>query len=115
MVKQRLADQLDLWLDACETFSAMQVQNFASSLRQDYAAVRAALETIWSNGQTEGQVNRLKCIKRQMYGRANFDLLRLKVLYPLVSHNVRKNPKSGQVQQVWGRAIAYQIFTDIRP
>jgi transposase len=36
----------------------------------------------WSNGQTEGQVNRLKFLKRQMYGRANFDLLRLKVLYP---------------------------------
>jgi transposase len=81
MVKQRLADQLDLWLTACETFPAVQAQNFASGLRQDYAAVRAALETVWSNGQTEGQVNRLKCIKRQMYGRANFDLLRLKILY----------------------------------
>lgn len=66
MVKQHLADQLDLWLDACEAFSAAQVQNFASGLRQDYAAVRAALETTWSNGQTEGQVNRLKCIKRCM-------------------------------------------------
>jgi transposase len=81
MVKKRLADQLDPWLEACEIFPAVQAQNFASSLRQDYAAVRAALETVWSNGQTEGQVNRLKCIKRQMYGRANFDLLRLKVLY----------------------------------
>jgi transposase len=60
----------------------VQVQNFAVSLRQDYAAARAALELPWSNGQTEGQVNRLKFIKRQMYGRANFDLLRLKVLHP---------------------------------
>ncbi len=81
MVKQRLADQLDPWLEACETFNAVQIQNFASSLRQDYAAVRAALDMPWSNGQTEGQVNRLKFLKRQMYGRANFDLLRLKVLY----------------------------------
>ena len=81
MVKQRLADQLDPWLKDCETVSAVPVQNFALGLRQDYAAVRAALETPWSNGQTEGQVNRLKFIKRQMYGRANFDLLRLKVLY----------------------------------
>jgi hypothetical protein len=81
VVKQRLVEQLDPWLEQCETVNAGQVQNFASSLRQDYAAGRAALETVWSNGQTERQVNRLKCIKRQMYGRANFDLLRLKVLY----------------------------------
>jgi transposase len=65
-VKQRLADHLDAWLEACETFNPVQVHNFATRLRQDYAAVRAALETVWSNGQTEGQVNRLKCIKRQM-------------------------------------------------
>jgi transposase len=81
MVKHRLADQLDPWLEQCETVNAAPVHNFALSLRQDYAAVRAALETPWSNGQTEGQVNRLKFIKRQMYGRASFDLLRLKVIY----------------------------------
>ncbi|MBE2267700.1 MAG: transposase [Anaerolinea sp.] len=52
------------------------------TLRQDVAAVRAALETPWSNGQTEGQVTRLKLIKRQMYGRAKFDLLRLRVIHP---------------------------------
>jgi transposase len=57
-------------------------QTFATGLRQDYAAVRAAIETHWSNGQTEGQINRLKFIKRQMYGRAKFDLLRLRVLAP---------------------------------
>ena len=82
MVKQRLVEQLDPWLATCETLiNAVQVRNFALGLRLDYAAVRAALETPWSNGQTEGQVNRLKCIKRQMYGRAHFDLLRLKVIY----------------------------------
>jgi transposase len=43
--------------------------------------VRAAMSSQWSNGQTEGQVNRLKTIKRQMYGRANFDLLKARVLY----------------------------------
>ena len=45
------------------------------------AAVRAGLTLPWSNGQTEGQVNRLKMLKRQMYGRANIDLLRQRVLY----------------------------------
>lgn len=81
MVKQRLVEQLDPWLEQCAMVNAAPVHNFALSLRQDYAAIRAALETVWSNGQTEGQVNRLKFIKRQMYGRANFDLLRLKVIY----------------------------------
>jgi transposase len=51
-------------------------------LQSDYSAVRAALANSWSNGQTEGQVNRLKFIKRQMYGRAKFVLLRLRVLAP---------------------------------
>ena len=59
-----------------------KLQNFAWGLRQDYAAVRAALAYDWSNGQVEGQVNRLKTIKHQMYGRANFDLLRQRVLGP---------------------------------
>ena len=45
------------------------------------AAVQAAIETQWSNGQVEGQVNRLKTIKRLLYGRAKFDLLRAKVLF----------------------------------
>jgi transposase len=82
LVKQQLVDQFDTWLHACEAVNAVQVQNFALGLRQDYAAVRAALALPWSNGQTEGQVNRLKFIKRQMYGRAKFDLLRLRVLHP---------------------------------
>ncbi len=50
-------------------------------IRHDYAAVRAAFSSAWSNGQVEGQVNRLKVHKRQMYGRAQFDLLRLRVLH----------------------------------
>ena len=58
--------------------------NFIGSsigLRQEYRAVAAALEYPWSNGPVEGQINRLKTIKRQMYGRANFDLLRARVLW----------------------------------
>jgi transposase len=51
------------------------------ALTHDQAAVIAALTLPWSNGQVEGQVNRLKLIKRQMHGRANFDLLRARFLY----------------------------------
>ena len=81
MVKQRLVAQLDAWLADSATTTVVPLRNFALGIQQDYAAVRAALETPWSNGQTEGQVNRLKFIKRQMYGRAKLDLLRLRVLY----------------------------------
>jgi transposase len=51
-------------------------------LLKDYPAIRAALTVQWSNAQVEGHVNRLKVIKRDMYGRAKFDLLRLRVLHP---------------------------------
>jgi transposase len=56
------------------------LRGFAIGLRRDWAAVSAALELPWSNGQTEGQVNKLKLLKRQMYGRASFELLRRRCL-----------------------------------
>ena len=55
-------------------------KGFAQSLRQDRDAVHAALTLPWSTGPVEGQINRLKIIKRSMYGRAGFDLLRHRVL-----------------------------------
>ncbi len=81
MVKKQQIQQLEEWLKDCKTSGIAMLQSFAARIEQDYAAVRAALETEWSNGQTEGQINRLKSLKRQMYGRANFDLLRKRVLY----------------------------------
>ncbi len=54
--------------------------NFAASLQRDYDAVKAALTYKWSNGQVEGQVNRLKLIKRVMYGRGKLDLLQRRVM-----------------------------------
>jgi transposase len=55
-------------------------QTFAAGLVADGAAVRAALTTPWSNAQAEGQITKLKLIKRLMYGRAGFELLRRRVL-----------------------------------
>ena len=80
LVKTRNSDFLEQWLAKAEGLGA-KWKNFAKGLRQDGAAVKAALTSDWSNGQTEGQVNRLKFLKRQMFGRANFDLLRARVLY----------------------------------
>ena len=82
MVQEHTVDMLDNWLEASTNSEIVDLQNFAAGIQQDYRAVRAALETKWSNGQTEGQVNRLKFLKRQMYGRAKFDLLRQRVLFP---------------------------------
>jgi transposase len=56
------------------------METFAAGLEQDGAAIRAALTTSWSSGQAEGQITRLKMLKRQTYGRAHFDLLRQRVL-----------------------------------
>lgn len=81
MVKRQAVELLDGWLNRAEAAtSPVELRRFAQGLRQDLAAVRAALSLPWSNGQTEGQVNRLKTLKRQMYGRANFDLLRKRFL-----------------------------------
>lgn len=62
--------------------SQVDVRRFARGLEQDRAAVEAAMALPWSNGPVEGAIQRLKTIKRQMYGRANFDLLRRRVLEP---------------------------------
>lgn len=83
MVRQRNEATLDSWLKDCLTSGIREMANFASGLQQDEAAVRAALSLPWSTGQVEGQITRLKLVKRQMYGRANFDLLRQRVLHPV--------------------------------
>lgn len=81
MVTQRLVDQLDVWLKAAAAHTLKTVRIFGKFLRDEYSLIRAALEHPWSNGLTEGHIGRLKFIKRQMYGRASFALLRQKVLY----------------------------------
>jgi transposase len=80
MARERTGDGLNAWLAEAEACEADALGRFAKGLRAEYDAVRAGLTVEWSNGQTEGQVNKLKLVKRQMYGRANFDLLRQRVL-----------------------------------
>jgi transposase len=70
---------LNDWLAEAVCCGVRAVETFAAGLYQDNAAVRAALTLAWSNGQAEGQITRLKMMKRQMYGRANFDLLRRRI------------------------------------
>jgi transposase len=81
LMKGRAVDAFPAWVAAAEQCPVAELRTFAVGIRQDYGAVAAALEYPWSNGPVEGQINRLKTIKRQMYGRANFDLLRARVLW----------------------------------
>jgi len=82
MARDRQGHALDDWIQrAWNRAIPRELRAFATGLRSDYDAVKAALTSDWSNGQVEGQVNRLKLIKRQMYGRAKFDLLRQRVLH----------------------------------
>jgi transposase len=80
MVRGRTPESLDDWLVAVQLSPLPELKRFASGVRRDYAAVKAALTSDWSNGPTEGFVNKVKVIKRQMYGRAKIDLLRKRVL-----------------------------------
>lgn len=79
--RERERERLSPWLGAAARSGVTELRRFASGLWRDYRAVAAAMTLPWSNVQVEGQVNRLKLIKRSMYGRASFDLLRLRVLH----------------------------------
>ncbi len=81
LVRERQADQLDAWLEQANASKAAAFRSFVASLRRDEAAVRAGLSLPWSTGPVEGEINRLKLIKRTMFGRAKLDLLRQQVLY----------------------------------
>lgn len=80
MVRCRSAEALGEWLDRAASSEAPELRGLARSIRQDEAAVRAGLTERWSNGPVEGRIGRLKLIKRSMYGRAGFALLKARVM-----------------------------------
>jgi len=80
MLKQRDAQPLASWLRACQISEISDLVTFAQSLELEGPALKAAFTLPWSNGPVEGKINKLKYIKRSMYGRSAFPLLRQKVL-----------------------------------
>lgn len=80
LVRQRQPEQLDLWLTQADNSNLSPFRHFGKSLREDYDAVKAGVTLSVSNGPVEGQINRLKMLKRQMYGRAGIDLLERRFL-----------------------------------
>jgi transposase len=80
MIRERRAERFDGWISQVMESHIPELKSFADSLKQDQLAVMAALTYEWSNGRVEGQVNRLKLVKRAMYGRAKPDLLKARML-----------------------------------
>ncbi len=79
MVAAKKPDDLASWLTDA---AGSELASFASGIQADEDAVKAAMIEPWSNGQTEGQITKLKLVKRQMYGRGKIDLLRARIAQP---------------------------------
>src|SRR5262249_33546566 len=89
LVRQRQPDQLDAWLQRAATSALTALRRFATGLYADYQAVKAGMTLPWSNCPVEGHINRLKMLKRHMFGRAHLDLLSYRFLLA---------PREGQAQ-----------------
>ena len=81
IVRTRQGEQLDAWIRTVRACHIRELNSFVAGLARDKAAVLAGLTLPYSNGQTEGQITKLKLIKRMMYGRAGFPLLRQRMLH----------------------------------
>ncbi len=79
--EQEARRRLDEWVQEAKASGVAELKAFAVKLAQDAQAMVAAMVLPYSQGQTEGQINKLKLVKRSMYGRGKFDLLRQRVLY----------------------------------
>lgn len=77
MIRRKTEAGLTSWIERTRT---SLVASFGNGVVKDEAAVRAAITLPWSNGQTEGQITRLKLVRRQMYGRGNIDLLQARLI-----------------------------------
>jgi transposase len=82
MIRERRGREFDVWTAEVQQSGVKELRAFVRGLLKDAAAVRAGLSLHWSNGPTEGFVNRLKLLKRQAYGRAGVDFLRHRILRP---------------------------------
>jgi hypothetical protein len=80
-MRKRNYQQLRSWMEEANESGISELKSFVAGIERDYDAVKEALRLPWSQGVTEGKVNKLKTIKRQMYGRAGFPLLRQRLLH----------------------------------
>ena len=80
LLRSGTTERLDAWLIDARASGIYAMQRFAKTICQDLEVVRNAMSEPWSNGPTEGQINRLKTLKRAMYGRAGVELLRARMM-----------------------------------
>jgi hypothetical protein len=114
MIRRKGVANLDQWIDRSRD---SLVASFVSGIVKDIAAVRAAIALPWSNGQTEGQITKLKLVKRQMYGRAKIDSFRRASSAqsePLL-HQICVRAKIGSRLTVEGREEGYRSHMTPRP
>jgi transposase len=90
LFRGRSTEKLDTWLAAAKRCGIHAMRRFAGKIRQDIDAVRNAISEPWSNGQVEGQINKLKTLKRAMYGRASVELLRARMM-PVHDGNLHRD------------------------
>lgn len=79
ILQQRNSDKLLEWIEQARPAAPKELQNFAKGLEREWSSIKPAMDLPWSNARAEGHVNRIKMIKRTMYGRGNLDLLRIRV------------------------------------
>ena len=100
MIRRKAAAELSSWIERAR---ASLVASFARGVTNDEAAVRAAITSPWSNGQTEGQITRLKLVRRQMYGRGKIDLLQARLIgaHEMSCTKIASEPHFGAYSQLW--------------
>lgn len=81
IIYSKHSDRLEHWLDSLEKFDIPEMQTYVNGIRKDIQAVQNGIDYVYSNGLAEGSVNKIKVIKRIMYGRNSFELLKAKVLF----------------------------------
>ncbi|HMI04631.1 MAG TPA: transposase [Pedobacter sp.] len=79
-MENKLGNRLSAWIANVQHSGIREITAFAKGLLSDYQSIENAISMPWSNGPVEGNVNKLKTIKRQMYGRASFELLRKRLV-----------------------------------
>lgn len=103
MLRERTGQHLEQWLTEAQESGLSEFEPFITGVQKDKDAVLAGLTLPWSNGPLEGHVNRLKLIKRSMYGRAEFDLLKRRVLHQSKKNQERKDKAKNHQGQHTGR------------
>jgi transposase len=80
LLRDRDSTGLEPWLGLAEASAVPEIRSFAATIRRDQPAVQAALDYSWSSGRIEGQITKIKLVKRQMFGRGSLDLLKRRVM-----------------------------------